>query len=98
MLIKLDKQLNQRLPSSPARSLSASPSPKMNDGDDFDEIDELKPQAERMSVGDPTKAKGSKLQLVPNKPIQQTPVHKHTQSQQIKQVTPINAPIITKKK
>ncbi|CAD8155126.1 unnamed protein product [Paramecium octaurelia] len=98
MVIKLDKQINQRLPSSPARSLSASPSPKMNDNDDIDEIDELKSQAERMSVKDPVKPKGLKLQLVPNKPIQSTVGHKHTQSQQIKQIQPIHAPVIPKKK
>ncbi|CAD8056932.1 unnamed protein product [Paramecium primaurelia] len=98
MIIKLDKQLNQRLPSSPARSLSASPSPKMHDTDDIDEIDEIKTQAERMSVRDPAKTKGLKLQIVPNKPIQQTPTHKHTQSQQIKQIPSIHAPIIPKKK
>ncbi|CAD8152919.1 unnamed protein product [Paramecium octaurelia] len=98
MIIKLDKQLNQRQPSSPARSLSASPSPKMNGNDDIDEIDELKTQPERMSVREPPKTNGLKLQLVPNKPIQQTTAHKHTQSQQIKQVAPIHAPVVQKKK
>ncbi|CAK75616.1 unnamed protein product (macronuclear) [Paramecium tetraurelia] len=98
MVIKLDKQINQRLPSSPARSLSASPSPKMNDNDDIDEIDELKSQAERISVKDPVKPKGLKLQLVPNKPIQSTVGHKHTQSQQIKQIQSIHAPVVPKKK
>lgn len=40
MIIKLDKTQNYKLPVSPARSLSASPSPMQNEHD-FDEIDEV---------------------------------------------------------
>jgi len=41
MIIKLDKSQNYKLPQSPAKSLSASPSPLNRRMDDFDEIDEV---------------------------------------------------------